>query len=706
MNKADLLKKLESIKAGIDNAPAQAKPLMQKAIDNIESQIAELDKEGNVKPEAKAEPKTEGRAKAGRPKGTTKPKAEKEKRGRGRPAKKVVEKAPEEKPVTEVQINKVAKDIREEGEPMIRARKRAKKALTEIKEVAKETKQMESKGTLTKSKILAEIKKLNKVFANLGVDIVVESADDLFRDATRTALPKGRRVSKNGKEYYESRPNRSDSLQGTAIYPKLKLAEGGSVKKNYPLPASEVQKIKELEDYLEKTYDIDIYAVGSNKAREKYMVIGGKIIFSSDNLSPLIFEGSRTASEYSYFPLLFLRIQKDIKEKFGFDSQVNSRRIAIMIDDSVRKDVDEMSKLKVGDMVRIDPNYESIYSYKNAEVVRVMPDNKTYEVKIKNKNGNEYVKFERDELFKFGDKLSESVKRGIERKFAEGGMIQKGDKVRVLVGSFKGRLAVVETIVNVDNEDFYLLKFTYRDGRKDFFVYPKESVKKYAKGGMVDLFEDYENIPEKVAVILDSYKDEFGEDMDYQDTQNMLNEIEAVGYTFDYYLDNVPYGLRPIGTPLSALQGYEDEEDVDYDDYEDYDDEDGDGSEREYLVVCQDRESGEQQEFEVYAEDEEEAREMALSDCDFKNPKIISVERYAKGGEMDERDSMSYARTKGKEGIDWDKELRKYAGSNYSKLSEREKEQIISDMQKDFDRGHSFAKGGRTYAMPEEKIIS
>lgn len=231
MNKADLLKKLESIKAGIDKAPANAKPLMQKAIDNIESQIAELDKEGNVKPEAKAETKTEGRAKAGRPKGTTKPKAEKVKRGRGRPANKVVEKAPEEKPVTEVQINKVAKDIREEGEPMIRARKRAKKALTEIKEVAKETKQMESKGTLTKSKILAEIKKLNKVFANLGVDIVVESADDLFRDATRTALPKGLRVSKNGKEYYESRANRSDSLQGTAIYPKLKLAEGGEVEK-------------------------------------------------------------------------------------------------------------------------------------------------------------------------------------------------------------------------------------------------------------------------------------------------------------------------------------------------------------------------------------------------------------------------------------------------------------------------------------------
>lgn len=69
---------------------------------------------------------------------------------------------------------------------------------------------------------------------------------------------------------------------------------------------------------------------------------------------------------------------------------------------------------------------------------------------------------------------------------------------------------------------------------------------------------------------------------------------------------------------------------------------------------------------------------------------------YADGGEMD---SMSYAKTKGKESIDWDKELREYAGSNYSKLSEREKEEMISDMQKDFDRNY-FADGGivTTYA--------
>ena len=41
----------------------------------------------------------------------------------------------------------------------------------------------------------------------------------------------------------------------------------------------------------------------------------------------------------------------------------------------------------------------------------------------------------------------------------------------------------------------------------------------------------------------------------------MHKEIEGVGYTFESYLDNVPYGLRPIGVNLNELQGYEDEED-------------------------------------------------------------------------------------------------------------------------------------------------
>jgi hypothetical protein len=221
MNKSELQAKLSTLEKQVANAPANARPLMQSAIEKIKGQIQEL--EGSESKPSAPEKTTTARGK-GRPKGTTKPKKEVEKKGRGRPKKEVT---PEVKPITETQINKVAKDIREEGEPMIRARKRAKKALVEIKDVAKDTAKMESKGKLTKAKIMAEIKKLNKVFANLGIDIQVDSADDLFRDASRTALPKGWRTSKNGNEYYENRPNRSDSLQNTPVYSKLKLAKGG-----------------------------------------------------------------------------------------------------------------------------------------------------------------------------------------------------------------------------------------------------------------------------------------------------------------------------------------------------------------------------------------------------------------------------------------------------------------------------------------------
>lgn len=67
----------------------------------------------------------------------------------------------------------------------------------------------------------------------------------------------------------------------------------------------------------------------------------------------------------------------------------------------------------------------------------------------------------------------------------------------------------------------------------------------------IDLFEDYINIPHNVQEILNKYEEQFGDDlgnMDYRDMANMHDEIYAVGYTFDSYLDNIPYDLRPIGT--------------------------------------------------------------------------------------------------------------------------------------------------------------
>lgn len=75
---------------------------------------------------------------------------------------------------------------------------------------------------------------------------------------------------------------------------------------------------------------------------------------------------------------------------------------------------------------------------------------------------------------------------------------------------------------------------------------------KYKNGGGIreegiDLFEDYENIPENVQEILDEHQNDF-EDGDYQGLEQALKELEQIGYTFDYYVDGQAYDLRPIGT--------------------------------------------------------------------------------------------------------------------------------------------------------------
>jgi len=88
-----------------------------------------------------------------------------------------------------------------------------------------------------------------------------------------------------------------------------------------------------------------------------------------------------------------------------------------------------------------------------------------------------------------------------------------------------------------------------------------ESGHKYAKGGGVgthiDLFEDYENMPPKIAKIFDKYSEDF-EDGNYKGLSMALKEMQQLGYTFEYYLDGQAYGLRPIGVPLNQLKGYED----------------------------------------------------------------------------------------------------------------------------------------------------
>ena len=71
---------------------------------------------------------------------------------------------------------------------------------------------------------------------------------------------------------------------------------------------------------------------------------------------------------------------------------------------------------------------------------------------------------------------------------------------------------------------------------------------------MKDLFETPDLIPENIKSVINT----FDENVDsYIELRRLVNEIEELGYTFDFYLNAEPYGLRPIGVELNELEGWE-----------------------------------------------------------------------------------------------------------------------------------------------------
>lgn len=72
---------------------------------------------------------------------------------------------------------------------------------------------------------------------------------------------------------------------------------------------------------------------------------------------------------------------------------------------------------------------------------------------------------------------------------------------------------------------------------------------------MKDLFETPELIPTEIQAVLDT----IDQDADpYIELAKIAREIEPLGYTFDFYLDAEPFGLRPVDMDLQELEGYED----------------------------------------------------------------------------------------------------------------------------------------------------
>jgi len=61
-----------------------------------------------------------------------------------------------------------------------------------------------------------------------------------------------------------------------------------------------------------------------------------------------------------------------------------------------------------------------------------------------------------------------------------------------------------------------------------------------------DLFDTPELIPDNVRAVIERYDN--GDELSYDEIFKLHTEVEELGYTFDYYLDAVPYDLRKIET--------------------------------------------------------------------------------------------------------------------------------------------------------------
>jgi len=70
---------------------------------------------------------------------------------------------------------------------------------------------------------------------------------------------------------------------------------------------------------------------------------------------------------------------------------------------------------------------------------------------------------------------------------------------------------------------------------------------------MKDLFETPDLIPANVQAVLA----DLNEGADYKQLQDVLKRCEALGYTFEYYLDAEPFGLVTIAYKLFESTGLE-----------------------------------------------------------------------------------------------------------------------------------------------------
>jgi hypothetical protein len=221
--------KLEKLKKSLDNKfiPDNMKDKIRVEIQKLESEIKTDDTitATEVKEEVKEIEKKVEKALEVADKKEEQAKAKAPARTRAKRTPKTETKKP--KP-NKKSVFSVAKEIRKAGESWEDAKKRASKMMKS------ETTETKKKVRTETSKLLASIRR-KKELKNL-------TGTNIKRDINRTALPKGKRISKNGKVYYEYRDDHSDRL-APSYKDKIYLADGGGVGKKPTLKKGDVVEV-------------------------------------------------------------------------------------------------------------------------------------------------------------------------------------------------------------------------------------------------------------------------------------------------------------------------------------------------------------------------------------------------------------------------------------------------------------------------------
>jgi hypothetical protein len=470
--------KIEKLKKGLTNSQ-----IPESLREKIRQQISRLEAEDNA---SKPAPKEE----APTAKETVAPKVAKAPTVRKPIEKKVV--APKKETVGKTTAMSLAKEIRKDGEKWTDAVKRAgtqmKKGTTEVKKSTKTEMQ----------KLLALVKRRKEL---KGI-----SGTNLKRDAHRTALPKGKRVSENGKVYYENRDNRTDRLAPN--YPKdaplLELGGGVDETKYFPHYAPQAGgfgKIysSELDNGSQYTYgQRSDKTYGKSDDNRGYLYKENGIYFVNG------FENGKHFSE-------------------SFDKFVDAKKFYLS---------------------KKNKSYElggGVWSKEQKLAVEKL--DAEFEKAVEKEGINPYSK-EASNFWRSGG-FQKKMGKIFNREYELGGNIQTD-----LAGHTGGTLGTGDSSLL---DGFSNTTYTGQVGETGAM----SSGEMFANGGGVsqDLFEDYKKQPKKLAKIVDFYMEKFEEgDYDYEDSQKFLKEVESVGYTFDYGLDNEPYGLRPIGTKLEEYE--------------------------------------------------------------------------------------------------------------------------------------------------------